>query len=108
MQEVIILDLDGVLIEVMLSFLNRVEDLESTSSIIIKSGFVDVKNEILTPMPPHMAFNVVSSWTSNFTQVYKISASFAYLLLYNIYNFSRLTHFFYNISHFIFLFDRSF
>ncbi|XP_057454994.1 putative FBD-associated F-box protein At5g22720 isoform X2 [Lotus japonicus] len=69
-KEVIILDLDGVLIEVMLSFLNRVEDLESTSSIIIKSGFVDVKNEILTPMPPHMAFNVESSWTSNFTQVF--------------------------------------
>lgn len=75
MQEVIILDLDDGLIQVMLSFLCRVEDLESTSRIIVASSLVNLKNEILTPMPPHMAFNMVSSCASNFTQVYKISAS---------------------------------
>lgn len=51
-QEVIILDLDGGLIEIMLSFLCRVEDMESTSKIIIASSFATLKNEILIPIPP--------------------------------------------------------
>ncbi|TKY63818.1 F-box/LRR-repeat protein [Spatholobus suberectus] len=69
-KEVVILDLDGGLIEIMFSFLCRVEDLESTSKIIIASSFVDLKNEILTPMPPYMAFNMASSCTSNFSQIF--------------------------------------
>lgn len=51
-KEVIILDLDGGLIEIMLSFLCRVEDMESTSKIIIASSFATLKNEILIPIPP--------------------------------------------------------
>ncbi|KAK7274631.1 hypothetical protein RIF29_15727 [Crotalaria pallida] len=68
-KEAIILDMDSGLIESMLSFLYRVEDLESTSIITIASSFGNL-NEILTPIPPHMAFNIVSPCTSNFTQVF--------------------------------------
>lgn len=73
MQEVIILDMDEGLIEIMFSILCRLEDLKSTSKIIIASSFATLNNETLIPTPPYMAFSMVSSFTSNFSQVFEIS-----------------------------------